>query len=258
MGIRAGARSGSGFGRSRTWNSLAFDSIAGSRIRIVPGCDRPPLCRGHGRSGRTKAGMMVGKEKNRRTERPASRCFGRASSTSRVLKPTLVLWFLSAALCWGQAVAGGSPQPESLITGSNGCSHAAGQAQSKEAASFSLSEKQKAELKSLLGESFARAQIHVLPADNAAASFGNDLRSVFHDSGWDAGDQIHYDCALPTDLTGVVLLVNHRDFPESNLLQIALRRAGIAVAVQVDDAQTIVHGKDLVFIAIGAMSQSVR
>jgi hypothetical protein len=53
-------------------------------------------------------------------------------------------------------------------------------------------------------------------------------------------------------LVGVVLLIDHPNFPEATLLQIALRRAGLPVRVQVDESQTVIQEKDLILIAIGS------
>jgi hypothetical protein len=167
-----------------------------------------------------------------------------------VLYLFLFLFLLSPGHGWGQT--GPAEDAASLITRVRGCIERKGDFRPARAATPGLNETQKADLRTLLAGTGVKTRIDVLPSDGKAAQVGNDLRSILKDSGWETDDNIHFDCALPPNLVGVVLLINHANFPEATLLQIALRRAGLPVRVQVDWSQTVIQEKDLILIAIGS------
>jgi hypothetical protein len=167
--------------------------------------------------------------------------------------PVLFLFFLflaSTAPGWGQTRP--AEDAASLITRVRGCVEPKGNFQPARLATPGLKETQKADLRTLLAGSGAKTRIDVLPSDRNAARVGSDLQSILKDSGWQTDDNIHFDCALPPNLVGVVLLIDHANFPEATLLQIALRRAGLPVRVQVDESQAVIQKKGLILIAIGA------
>jgi hypothetical protein len=167
-----------------------------------------------------------------------------------VLVLFLFLFLLSPAHGWGQTRP--AEDAASLITRVRGCAERKGDFQPARLATPGLNETQKADLRTLLAGAGVKTRIDVLPSDRNAARIGNDLRSILKDSGWQTDDNIHFDCALPPNLVGVVLLIDHPNFPEATLLQIALRRAGLPVRVQVDESQTVIQEKDLILIAIGS------
>jgi hypothetical protein len=167
------------------------------------------------------------------------------------MKLVPVLWLLTALNGWSQipslANAGGQP----AITRSVGCDRAT-DARERELRWPPLTDSQKVELGSHLRGSGAKVQIHVSPVESSPTTLGRELLAALKDSGWETGDGVNRDCRIPAGLAGVVLLINHRDFPEVTRLQIALRRAGIPVEVQVDDDQTVVKDRDLIFLAVGS------
>lgn len=161
----------------------------------------------------------------------------------------VLLFLISTAPGWAQTRP--AEDTESLIPRIRGCVEGKGDFQPARLAASGFSETQKAELRTLLAGSGVRTRIAVLPWDGNAARVGNDVQSILKASGWPAENNIHFDCALPPNLVGVVLLIDHADFPEATLLQIALRRAGLPVRVEVDETQTLIREKDLILIAIG-------
>jgi len=174
-----------------------------------------------------------------------------------VLVLFLFLFVLSTAHGWGQTIP--AEDADALITRVRGCVESKGDFQPARLATAGFSETQKgfnetqkADLGTLLTGTGVKTRIDVLPSDGNAARVGSDLQSILKDSGWPTDDNIHFDCALPPNLVGVVLLINHANFPEATLLQIALRREGLPVRVQVDESQTVIQEKDLILIAIGA------
>jgi hypothetical protein len=167
-----------------------------------------------------------------------------------VLFPFLFLCLLSTAHLWGQTSP--AENADSLITRVRGCIESKGDFQPARLGTPGFNETQKADLRTLLAGTGVKTRIDVLPSDSNAARVGSDLLSILKDSGWQTDDHIHFDCALPPNLVGVVLLIGHANFPEATLLQIALRRAGLPVRVQVDESQTVIKEKDLILIAVGA------
>jgi len=167
-----------------------------------------------------------------------------------VLVLFLFFFLLSPAHGWGQTSS--AEDADALITRVRGCVESRGDFQPARLATPGLNETQKADLKTLLAGTGVKTRIDVLPSDSSAARVGNDLQSILKDSGWQTDENIHFDCALPPNLVGVVLLIDHANFPEATLLQIALRRAGLPVRVQVDESQAVIQEKDLILIAIGA------
>ena len=163
----------------------------------------------------------------------------------------VLLLLLTAGNCWSQMSslrnAGGQPS----LTGSVGCDPgaAAGEQRPRWPPLTGL---QKAELGGFLRGAGVKVHIHVSPAESSSATLGGDLFSALKDSGWETGEGIYPDCSIPFGVAGVVLLINHRDFPEATLLQIALRRAGIPVEVQVDDGQAVVKDRDSIVLAVGS------
>jgi hypothetical protein len=118
-------------------------------------------------------------------------------------------------------------------------------------ADWRLTDVQKTQLKSLLTGRTAKVQIGVIPTDRNASLMGIDLLSVLKDSGWDATG-LTSDFTLNPALVGVVLIVNHQDFPEAALLQSALRRVGIQANGEIDGAKARVKDALVIEIAIGA------
>jgi hypothetical protein len=167
-----------------------------------------------------------------------------------VLVLFLFLFLLSTAHGWGQTSP--AEDADSLITRVRGCIESKGDFQPARLATPGFNETQKTDLRTLLAGTGVKTRIDVLPSDSNAARVGVDLLSILKDSGWQTDDNIHFDCALPSNLVGVVLLIERANFPEATLLQIALRRAGLPVRVQVDESQTVIKEKDLILIAMGA------
>jgi hypothetical protein len=160
-----------------------------------------------------------------------------------------IAFLLSTARGWAQTRP--AENNESLIPRMRGCVEGRGEFQPARLAGSGFSETQKAELRTLLSGTGVRTRIAVLPSDGNAARVGSDVQSILKASGWPTEDGIHFDCALPPNLVGVVLLIDHADFPEASLLQIALRRAGLPVRVEVDESHSLIREKDLILIAIG-------
>jgi hypothetical protein len=171
-----------------------------------------------------------------------------------MMRLALILLLLSTFLLStapGLAQTDPAEDAGSLIPRIRGCVEGRGDFRPARLAASGFSETQKAELRTLLDGTGVRTRIVVLPSDGNAARLGSDVQSILKASGWPTEDNIHFDCALPPNLVGVVLLIDHAGFPEATLLQIALRRAGLAVRVEVDESQSVIREKDLILIAIG-------
>jgi len=193
------------------------------------------------------------KQKKQKSESAQSQSDAARVSDSRegtIMKFVLLL-LLTAGTCRSQmnslANAGGQPS----IIGSVGCDPAT-DVREQRPRWAPLSDIQKAEFGAFLRGAGMKVHIHVSPAESSASTLGRDLLSALKASGWETGEGIHPDCSIPAGVAGVVLLINHRDFPEATLLQIALRRAGIPVEVQVDDGQAVVKDRDLIVLAVGS------
>jgi hypothetical protein len=172
-----------------------------------------------------------------------------ATLKESMMRFVLLLFLLSTARGWAQTSPG--EDTGSLIPRIRGCVEGKGDFQPARLGASGFSETQKAELRTLLAGTGVRTRIAVLPGDGNAARVGSDVQSILKASGWPTEDTIHFDCALPPNLVGVVLLIDHARFPEATLLQIALRRAGLAVRVEVDESRSVIREKDLILIAIG-------
>jgi hypothetical protein len=121
---------------------------------------------------------------------------------------------------------------------------------------WTLTDGQKADLKRILQGTKAKVEVHVIPQDRNASLLGIDLMSVLKDSGWDLSGPGGYtnDFTLSPALVGVLLIVNHADFPEAARLQAALHAIGIEAVGVIDDAHSRLRKEDVdvIFIAIGA------
>jgi hypothetical protein len=120
---------------------------------------------------------------------------------------------------------------------------------------WGLSDDQKKALKARLAGSKAKVSVSMLPSDRNAALFGNDLFAVLKEVGWDISGTT--DFTLPPQLVGVVVGVNHADFPEAVLLITTLRDIGIHVEPWLDEKQQRVNDKNLIFVGIGAKPPAI-
>jgi hypothetical protein len=141
--------------------------------------------------------------------------------------------------------------PDSLMAKLETCVTGVQQVKEQQA-DWRLSDKQKANLKQMLAGSKAKVQINVIPTDRNASLMGLDLLSTIKDSGWDTSGGLTSDFTLNPALVGVVLVINHGDFPEAVILQKALRAIGIQARGEIDEAKTRVSDATVIQLAIGS------
>lgn len=148
---------------------------------------------------------------------------------------------------------------EAMMTKLDGCLQGVKEVREQQLP-WHLTDNQKTELKRLLGGIKAKVEVHVIPSDRNASLLGIDLITVLNDSGWEVvGGGLNSDFTLNPQLVGVVLVVNHPDFPEAARLQSALNTVmGFQVLAELDDAKKRVNQNDVIFIAVGAKPPAVH